>query len=475
MRKWQDLAAPDDPGSWADVSNMWGTGRGTYETSDIYGSSANITAVGEGNALACWAFNGLSAVRAYYIGDKIWQLDLSALTATDRTGGITVGTGNMMAQYGDITILTRGTSNSLASSSGGNFSALAGSPSAKFVVVQSNCVLAFNTSVSADGWAASDVGDYTNWSTGEAASGRILENNGPITGAVAYGNDVYVFKADSIFRMSYVGGVVKWQVQKVVQGIGCVDNLSPRLGGNQAVATNQGIFFCGQTRISSSPGQFAWYLFDGASQPVLLNPLSSITSGVPTYDAVWNRAVVWYVTGTSIAFRSFSFDDGAWGNHSSVSVGGAAGDTLPLRGDHSATGMSGSSYPTSFRPLFSTNGSGISYKVPKDPATVAGSSYLQTTKMGSSVGKTTFKRLTPQLRRRTNYSSGTPVAALGVEMFRERHDTTTASTQSVTESNQRKRFDFLAADNFGRFKVTFTDMDVEVDDFAIDAKSSGTD
>lgn len=473
MRKWQDLAAPDDPNSWADVSNMWGTGRGTYETSDVYGSSANITATGEADASACWAFNGLSAVRAYYIGTSIWQLSLSALTATDRTGGISIGTGNMMCQYGDITILTRGTSLSLASSSGGNFSALADSPSAKYVVVQSNCVLAFNTSVSADGWAASDVGDYTNWSTGEAASGRILENNGPITAAVAYGNDVYVFKADSIFRMSYVGGVVKWQIQKVVQGIGCYDGMSVKLGSNNAVATNQGIFFCGQNRIPSPSNQYGWFLYDGASQPILLNPLTTVNAGVPTYDPVWNRAAVWASTTNTVSIRSFSFDDGMWGNHSSITFN--SGIPLPLRGDQSAAVTSGAIGQSSLRPLFSTNGSGIEYRVPVAPTAAAGSSYLQTTKMGSSAGKTTFKRLTPQLRRRTNYSSGTPVAALGVEMFRERHDTTTASTQSVTESNQRKRFDFLAADNFGRFKVTFTDMDVEVDDFAIDAKSAGTD
>lgn len=250
VRKWKTLAAPDDPEVWADVSGMWPTRLGTYEVADFYDSGTAKTATGEaygaGAGVTAWAFKTLSGTRSYVVADKIWEYSGGSLT--DRTNGLTVGDG-MMCQYGNITIYARGTSNSLASSSGGNFSALAGSPSAKIVCVQSNAVVAFNTSVSADGWAASDVGDYTNWTTGESASGRILENSGPVTAAVPYGNDIIVFKKDSIFRMTYVGGVVKWTIQKIWHGVG-VPEVSTH--ASCAVSCGDVVFFLGSYDASST-------------------------------------------------------------------------------------------------------------------------------------------------------------------------------------------------------------------------------
>ena len=477
MRKWMDVAAPDDPNAWFDLSDMWGTGRGSYETSDAFGSATATTAAGEQAIQAAWAFKGLSSDRAYLIGTKIWQITPSTMAATDRTGGITIGTGLMMCQYGDITILARGTSNSLASSSGGNFSALAGSPSAKFVCTAANAVLAFNTSVSADGWAASDVGDYTNWSTGEAASGRILENNGPITAVVPLGNDVYVFKSDSIFRMTYVGGTVKWQIQKVVHGVGCFDPNSGAWGGSPAVATNRGIVFHGNANFS---GSYSWWLYDGASPPVLLNPATTVTAGVPTYDPIFDRLVIWYPYQVStFVFRTkvytYSFSDGLWGKCSEIAETVDIHAPVPVRGDQSVS-FAGST-TGSLRTVFEGDGSGgsIYYRVPVAPTSSA-SCYLQTTKIGASDHKTTFSRLIPQLRKRTDL--GTDSASLELTLFREREDTTAQTTRTISESSGRKRFDLHGGantDNFARFKVTWAGLDVDVDDFQVVAKPAGTD
>lgn len=482
MRKWQDLAAPDDPGAYYDVSDMWGTGRGTYETADTYGSATTTAATGDGSAYSAWAFKTLSGSRAYLFdsGGKIFEVNTSSFAVTDRTGGITVAAGGMMTQYGDITILTRGTGNSLASSSGGNFSALAGSPSAEFVCVQSNAVVAFNSSTASDAWHASDIGDYTNWSTGEAANGRILENNGPITAAVPYGNDIIVFKSDSIFRMTYVGGVVKWQIQKVVHGVGCPPKATLTdfpCGGNYAVATNRGVFFMGQTVAS---GGVSWWLYDGSSPPVRLNPLTTIPAGFPTYDPVSDRAIVWQpyqVSGSvwRVKIRSYSFRDDLWGSQSEVTASGTNG-AVPFRGDQSAT-FTGSESGTPLRVLIAATGGGgnLSYKLPVAP-TSSSSCYLQTAKVGRADRKTFFDRLTPLLRRRTDL--GTDSASLELTLFREREDTSAQTTRTISESSTRKRFDLsggASTDNFARFKVTWTALDVEVDDFAISSKDAGTD
>jgi hypothetical protein len=112
---------------------------------------------------------------------------------------------------------------------------------------------------------------------------------------------------------------------------------------------------------------------------------------------------------------------------------------------------------------------------PKDAAASTGASYVQTSLDGFVDGKSNFNRVTPILKSRVNAASGTPAASLEFKTFTERHDTTAASTTSVTESTQRKRFDFLKTDNFGRAKVTFTDMVVDVDDIAISKTPAGKD
>jgi hypothetical protein len=474
MKKWKNKAAPDDPNVWADVSCMWPTPQGTYEVADFHSTSTNLTATGEtasgsGTGISAWAFNGLSSQRIYLIGAKIWQLSGGSLT--DRTGGITVGSARVMAQYGDVSILARGTGQSLASSTGGNFSALAGSPSAKIVVVQSNAVVAFNTSTSSDQWVASDVGDYTNWTTGEAASGRIIDRNGPITAAVAFGNDILVFKEDAIYRMTYVGGPVKWQVQKAWDGVGCY------IGSdilNQVVACGDCVLFVG--RVSSSPNNTQIYRFDGSSAPVHISAETDLGffGGAPCYDPAHRRVMFVDYNAASVVPYYYHLDRDAWGRgndlYSSIGV------LLPLvlRGDHSAACSINSNINSSARPIFCSGTDLFKQFLPIAPGgSTASSAYVQTPRMGAVDRKTAFSRATPLLRRRVSNSGGSPACSLSATFYRERHDTSAASTQSVSESSTRKRFDFLASDNFGQFKVTFTDMDAEVDDVLVVQKPAG--
>lgn len=489
MRKWRTLSNPVDPNSWADVSNMWPTGRGSYEVADCYPtSSTSITATGEdASGISAWAFSTLSGARAYYFGKYLWELNSSLASPTDRTGALGANAiasgGGHACQYGDVTIVCRGTGGSLIYSTGGNFAALAGSPSAKFVVVQSNAVVAFNTSANADEWKASDVGDYTNWTTGEAASGRILENNGPITAAVPYGNDILVFKKNAIFRMSYVGGTIKWQIQKVWNGLGCA------LGGCAAVATSRGVFFCGGTTYST--GRYMYYLFDGTSPPFCVNTETELEYGVgiPVFNQKMNMVTVFvskFITGATwnaLAYY-YSLDDDAWGK--AADMFSTTGLFFPLRGDQEASAaFTGGDYGA--RPIFhGTNiaGADAFYKrVPVPPGSRldagATSAFIKSHKFSgppSAVfgeSQWTFGPSAPVLRRRDPYSSGSPALALTVDTFTEAHDTTAAATASVTESTIRDRFDFTKADSFCQLKLTATDTDIEIDDISLKIVAGG--
>ncbi len=485
MRKWKSLASRNDPNVWADVGVMWPTRFGTYEVADFWDSGTAKTATGEpgtaGYAYAAWAFNTLASQRCYVFGKKIWEYAAGALT--DRSGALGVNqaaAGGHACQYGDITIVARGTSASLISSSGANFAAIAGSPSALLVCVQSNAVVAFNTSVSADGWAASDVGDYTNWTTNEAASGRILDGNGPITACVPFGNDIIVFKADRIFRMTYVGGTVKWQIQKIVEGIGCA--LYGTLQGlNAAVACgSSGIFFLGGNIGGfSSAYKDQYFMFDGASPPRPVNADVTLNSsigigGISSYDPETRMVMVVDYNASECRPYFYNVDMDAWGKGATLSGFDATKRPVPTRGDQSAINA-----------IFTTNSAlrPLWYEVAADAiklyATVtpggstASTAYVTPTRVGSPAYKTDFNRVIPLLRRRSGTTS--PSMTCGIAMYRELHDTSTSATQVVTESTQRARFDFLLTDNFAAPQLNFINLDVEIDDLMVIGNKAGTD
>jgi hypothetical protein len=144
-----------------------------------------------------------------------------------------------------------------------------------------------------------------------------------------------------------------------------------------------------------------------------------------------------------------------------------------LQGDYYARAET-SSKPVYWR--FRNITTGAMYRcAPSAPGSSA-TCYLQTTKTGSEEFKTVWDRLTPRLRRRTDL--GTDSASLELTLFRELEDTSAQTTRTIAESGARKRFDLMggtAADNFARFKVTWTALDVEVDDFKIRGKPAGTD
>ena len=501
MKKWRVFANPADPSAWADVSNMWPTGRGSYETADYYTTTLDITATSEGGPLvSAWMFSGISASKIYVIGDYIWSLNASLTTATDRTGAlganaVDIATGGHACQYGDVTIITRGSGASggtLISATTGNFAAIAGSPAARFVVAQSNAVVAFNTSANADAWHASDVGDYTNWTTGEAASGRILENNGPITGAIPHGNDIIVFKEDAIFRMTYVGGQVKWQIQRIWNGLGLADrqwygsalsSTGASNGCSAVVDTPLGLFFPGQSvsNGNSTRNTRAYYLFDTVSPPrcVSGDVVVGTDVGLPVFDAATNIVTVFGYeadsTNTINTRYYYNILDDAWGKSSASSAGQPH---IPLRGASSAgTHLTGGDTPNRQFFTYGTNKLVRNYAI--TPATSgAHTSFIQSHKFsGQQSGvfgnaQWTFGPAALVLRARNN--SGTnPALAMTVDTYQEAHDTSAAATASVTESTQRDRFDFTKNDSFCQLKLSVTDAYIDIDDISVQIKPAG--
>lgn len=502
-RRLQDLAPPDDPGSWSALRNFWPTRRG-YETAD-FSTGTSKTATDSGPVIYAFAGKGLSASFEWVItrgsAPKIWEYSGGSLT--DRTNGVSVGGvgGPMMAMYGNINICVMGVGTATVSATaGGNFSALAGAPQGEIVLVCRNAVLILNTDTSVDGWAASDVGDYTNWSSGEAASGRLIDTPGPIVAACVWGDAVYVFKTSSIYRGTYVGGVVKWRWEVVWQGVGAsgiVSGFGATKGKYQVVACREGIAFNAEAAADAN----SVYLFDGASPPYCLNPLTTLNESASTfvYHPIEDVLVLapsygsdkdgTYRAGTGQSsvtglYYYYSFKTRAWGNGSGSDEEDwelpDAGPILAvngvLQGDYFARAE------TSIKPVYwrwrNVTDDALYRCAPSStPSGTANNvtCYAQTTRYSDpkvrygSDQKTKYDRLIPVVYRRTDL--GTNSASLTATFYRELEDTSAASTPlTVAESGTRKRFDFTAEENFATFKVTWTAEDIELADFYIRTK-----
>jgi hypothetical protein len=390
----------------------------------------------------------------------------------------------MMAQYGNITICAMGTAAATVTSSGANFAALATAPNAEFVVVVNNVVLLLNyndgVNTYNDGWFASDVGDYTQWTpaaSNDSANGRLLDTNGPITGVCVLGNYVYAFKSDAIYRGSYIGGTFKWRWELVYRGIG--------MNADQKWAicpAGQYIAFMGEG-FDSASGSARIYLFDGASAPACINADVSISefSYKFYYDSIESTLYLVNHSGVAIAAcNSYNIESGLWGVSAAV-YGEAAKPNVPIMGESGAISshiFSGNNQARSPVCWYFSAAAELKMQYPNPVSSAASTTtcYVKSHRYGRPDGKTYADRLTPILRKRAQISGlAAGTAALEVKTYTERHDTTAATTTSVTESSQRKRFDFTKTDTYLDYKVTFTNFDIEIDDFLVDSKLAGKD
>jgi hypothetical protein len=276
-----------------------------------------------------------------------------------------------------------------------------------------------------------------------------------------------VFKQNGIYRQRYVGGIVKIQTELLHSGIGCA-------GKDMACAGKSGILFIAHgdlTTYKTVNPTLHVYWFDGYSEPVKVNTLTALASGgngsdgcSVNYDPRADLFSIHSQSGSAPYSRTFFYcpSSGMWGKNDTPALGTITDSPVPLMGDFFSRRDSEKS-PMPILYGFETAGNLRRYQHGTPVGEVASSCYVETAKIGLQDKKTFFNRLMPKLRRRVDL--GTDSATLNVSYFREVHDTSAASTSgNIAESSVRKWFDFTAADNYARFKVTYAALDVEIDD-----------
>ena len=469
MRAWKNLAAPDDPTAWYDVNNMMPTPRGSYMTIPPTLGTAR-TATGAGTVIIGFMADTLSSyVEWVFDSSKIWYFD-GVSTYTDRTNSVAIGSNPFPIQYGNITICAMGVGNAtVASTSGGNFAALAGAPQAEILAVCRGAVLAFNTNTSTDGWAASDVGDHTNWTTGESASGRLLDTPGPIRAAITLDDSVYVFKGRGVYRGWYTGNAVKWAWDLINPDIGVAPGTGSPVTAKYGIAASDSLILF--TARGNAISGLRVCAMNSSGQYRVVNPETSVTNSayMIRYVSEFSCFTMVSMALTPNVAYIYSPQSDALGYASAPYH--ATDQAMPTMG-HS-NGNAFMQHPLGIGHRKTAANELTRYLHDETDATYAARScYLQTAMVGSMQKKIRVTRLIPLVRRRTD--KGTDSAALSVTMYRDISDTSAARTEAVTESTTRKWFDFNLSDNFARFKVTWTAIDAEVDDFEFQGSGAGS-
>jgi hypothetical protein len=305
----------------------------------------------------------------------------------------------------------------------------------------------------------SDVGDYTNWSSGEWFAGQIYDGAGPIYAMVEFGGPVYSFKHDSIHRSRYVGGSVKVDTQQVWSGAGCSHR-------NGAAAGATGILFAGYTKSDTGSPTTPFYWFDGVNAPILTNPFTNIGDSNSIFTIVYDIHRDIFTAWDTTAVVAYYFNPATmkWGRHTTP-YGASPGSVKPVDG----IGHYGRRTPSPTSPGWVTPSANVLRRF--SPGSASSTGYVETTKFGTADRKLNFNRITPRIRRQTDL--GTQSESVTASCFRELHDTSTSSTPTYTKSSTRYRWDGQASDNFARFKYSFTDYDVEIDDLLPEAVPAG--
>lgn len=459
------------------------TDRGTYRTPVTFTSLSTTLPGTPGTTLSAWCGLTFTGVGVGYIGTttKLYTFTTGG-TFTDKSkgGGYTnTATGWSFCQFGNIALAANAVdATQFRDSTGvGAFADLAAAPIAKILLTQSNAVLAFNLSTGGADWKVSDVGDYTNWTTGEAASGTIYQRQGPINAAVAFKDDVIVFKSNSVYRMTYVGGLVKWAISLLADGIGCNSEADAIVCGDRIIFT----------------GTMGAYSFDGANfQDLMQGWNNNKTLGGATESIYWPKTnTVWFVARGTGAVAAYNVSAGNWGTFGIYRNGGGATTTTyaVVRGEPAARlAVLGSVYEfdtgANAVTLVDLAGSATSslFSGGAQWSTSGVNATVQTHLYGVDTGTTAFTRLTPVMMLEGGPSVGLgPVSPTdaGMTATITPYDGPDGSGQGTTKnlisSTARNRFDFAVTARYAIFTVSCSNSYFEIDDVTVASKPAGTD
>lgn len=227
---------------------------------------------------------------------KLFKFDSSDLSLDDvsKSGGYTTADRFYFTQFGQKLIAANGNAKLQVWDLGGStlFADLAAAaPTAKFVTVIRDFVVAANTSSDPSTVYWSDINDETDWTPSDLSQSdsQIIPDGGDIRG-ITGGEFGIVLLEKAISRMSYVGAPLFFQFDTIAKNIGCYEaNSIAQFGNLTFFLSDDGFYVCdGQTVSPIGAEKVDRFFFTNVDQSKL-NQMSA------TVDSI-RKLVIWQFT-----------------------------------------------------------------------------------------------------------------------------------------------------------------------------------
>jgi hypothetical protein len=284
---------PDQPGVTGAITDA----KNCYPVANGYAplaSEADYSDAAAQNLLITFAGKFGGEVSLFAAGaTQIYKFDPSdaSLDAATTTGYSAVESWDV-TQYGAKMILANGQNKLQAYEIGAStyFADLAAAaPTARFVTVVRDFVVAANDGSDNNKVYWSDINDETDWTPGPASQSdfQIIPDGGDITG-LAGGEYGLVFLERAIYRMSYTGSPFFFQFDAISRSLGCISNGSiAQYGGLTYFLADDGFYSCdGQSVKPIGAEKVNRWFFDNAIPSEIPTAMSA------TIDPI-RKLVIW--------------------------------------------------------------------------------------------------------------------------------------------------------------------------------------
>ena len=198
-----------------------------------------------------------------------------------------------VTQFGSKLIMANGSNVLQTWDLGGSttVSALSASaPTAKYVTVVRDFVVAANVGGEESRVYWSDINDETDWTPSAASQSdsQLIPDGGDVTG-IAGGEYGLIFLERAVYRMSYSGSPYFFQFDAISRTLGCISNGSiAQFGGLTYFLSDDGFYVCdGQTVKNIGLEKVNRWFFENAIPDQLINAVSSTVDPVRKL-VIWN-------------------------------------------------------------------------------------------------------------------------------------------------------------------------------------------
>ena len=305
---------PDQPGvtgAVTDAKNCYPVANGyapvksEADYSDAAGADLIITFAGKFDSVS--TLFAASTTQIYKFDSSDASLDAATTT------GYTAVEGWDVTQFGAKMILANGQDKLQAwtLNSSTNFANLAAAaPTAKFVTVVRDFVVAANDGTDTSKVYWSDINDETDWTPGSASQSdtQILPDGGDITG-IAGGEYGLIFLERAIYRMSYTGSPFFFQFDAISRSLGCISNGSIAQYGNLTYfLADDGFYVCdGQSTKNIGSEKVNRWFFDNAIPGEIFTGMSATVNPV-------TKLIIWKFNNTfgGNSMLMYSIDLNKW-------------------------------------------------------------------------------------------------------------------------------------------------------------------